>query len=267
MVIFKYELKNHRKYILSWAFALAICIFMMTPVYYSLFGGAESTSNPLYDTLGKTDFFQSTGVSMEYLTSSLGIYSFLTSFFMVASGIFGLHFGISIHTKEFSEKTSEYLFTKPHARKEIFWAKAFAVFCGSLVVGVFYLFVSFFTMLLFHAGFDFREFFLISFSLVLLTLFFGAFGLLIGILFSNNRSPLFTAGLIIFAEYCTTSFSRIVGNKAISFLSPYSFFGAADIAHSGFYDGMYMVWYIILLAVFLVAAYYIFISKDIKFRS
>ena len=51
MVIFKYELKNHRKYILSWAFALAICIFMMTPVYYSLFGGAESTSNPLYDTL------------------------------------------------------------------------------------------------------------------------------------------------------------------------------------------------------------------------
>ena len=109
MVIFKYELKNHRKYILSWAFALAICIFMMTPVYYSLFGGAESTSNPLYDTLGKTDFFQSTGVSMEYLTSSLGIYSFLTSFFMVASGIFGLHFGISIHTKEFSEKTSEYL--------------------------------------------------------------------------------------------------------------------------------------------------------------
>ena len=57
MVIFKYELKNHRKYILSWAFALAICIFMMTPVYYSLFGGAESTSNPLYDTLGKTDIF------------------------------------------------------------------------------------------------------------------------------------------------------------------------------------------------------------------
>ena len=59
MVIFKYELKNHRKYILSWTITLAICIFIMIPIYYSLLGSAESSSNPLYDTLGKTDFFQS----------------------------------------------------------------------------------------------------------------------------------------------------------------------------------------------------------------
>ena len=29
---------------------------------------------------------------------------------MIASGIFGMHFGIAIHTKECSERTSEYLF-------------------------------------------------------------------------------------------------------------------------------------------------------------
>ena len=38
MVIFKYELKNHRKYILSWTITLAICIFIMIPIYYSLLG-------------------------------------------------------------------------------------------------------------------------------------------------------------------------------------------------------------------------------------
>ena len=53
MVIFKYELKNHRKYILSWTITLAICIFIMIPIYYSLLGSAESSSNPLYDTLRK----------------------------------------------------------------------------------------------------------------------------------------------------------------------------------------------------------------------
>ena len=114
MVIFKYEMRNHRKYIWGWAISLAVCIFLMIPVYYSLLGGAESTANPLYDMLGETDFFQSIGVSMEYLTAPLGIYSFLASFFMLAAGIFGMNFGISIHTKEFSGKTSEYLFTKPH---------------------------------------------------------------------------------------------------------------------------------------------------------
>ena len=35
MVIFKYELKRHRKYILGWAIALALCVFLMTPTYYS----------------------------------------------------------------------------------------------------------------------------------------------------------------------------------------------------------------------------------------
>ena len=34
MVIFKYELKRHRKYILGWAIALALCVFLM--LRYSL---------------------------------------------------------------------------------------------------------------------------------------------------------------------------------------------------------------------------------------
>ena len=265
MVIFKYEMKNHRKYILSWSIALAVCIFVLTPVYYSLFDSAGETSNSLYENLGNSAFFQSIGISMGYMTEPLGIYSFLTSFFMIAAGIFGLHFGISIHTKEFTEKTSEYLFTKPHTRGGIFWAKALAVFCGSLIVGVLFLLASLATMLLFHPGFDFREFFLISGSLFLLTLFLAALGLLIGILFSNNRSPMLTAGLIVFALYCTTSFSRIVGNKGISYLSPYSFFGASEIARFGFYEWGYMICYLILLIGFLLAAYYIFMKKDIRF--
>ena len=267
MVIFKYELKNHRKYILSWTITLAICIFIMIPIYYSLLGSAESSSNPLYDTLGKTDFFQSTGVSMGYLTTPLGVYSFLTSFFMLASGIFGMHFGISIHTKEFSGKTSEYIFTKPHTRREIFGAKAFVVLCGTVIVSAAFMLTSFLSLLLFQPGFSMGEFFLVSNSLFLVSLLLAVVGLLIGILFSNNRSPLLTAGLIVFTEYCITSFARIIGNKAISFLSPYSFFSAADISHTGFYEPNYLVWYLILLVVFLLIAYHIFLKKDVQFRS
>ena len=109
MVILKYELKRHRTYILGWAIALALCIFLMTPTYYSFL---DVASVELFETMGTTDFYRSVGVSMEYLTSSLGIYGFLTSFFMIASGIFGMHFGISIHTRECTEGTSEYLFTQ-----------------------------------------------------------------------------------------------------------------------------------------------------------
>ncbi|MDO5415584.1 MAG: ABC transporter permease subunit [Lachnospiraceae bacterium] len=267
MVIFKYEMKNYRKYILVWAAALAVCIFSMTPVYYSMMNSAGAGGNALFETLGSSDFFQTVGMSMDYLTTPLGIYSFLTSFFALAAGIFGMHFGISIHTREFSGKTSEYLYTKPHTRGEIFRAKAWTVFCGTLIVGLAYLLSSLLTLLLFQPGFDWWEFFLISLSLFFVALIFAAMGLLAGVWFSNNRNPLLTAGLAIFTEYCITSFSRVVGNRAIGFLSPFSFFGAAEISRNHFYEMSYVVWYFVLLAVCLLAAYRIFLKKDIPFRS
>lgn len=71
MVIFKYEMKHYFKYIVSWSVALAVCIFVMIPLYYSLLSGAESNDNPLYGTLGSTDFFQNIGFSLDYLTTPL----------------------------------------------------------------------------------------------------------------------------------------------------------------------------------------------------
>ena len=92
-------------------------------------------------------------------------------------------------------------------------------------------------------------------------------GVLIGVIYSNNRSPLLTAGLMVFSEYCISSFSRIVGNKSIGFLSPYSYFSAADISHTGFYEWDYLVCYFILLIIFLLIAYNVFLRKDVQFRS
>ena len=74
MIILKYELKRHRKYILGWAIALALCVFVMTPTYYSFM---DVSTGDLYETLGTSDFYKGVGVSMEYLTSPLGIYAFL----------------------------------------------------------------------------------------------------------------------------------------------------------------------------------------------
>lgn len=60
MTIFKYEMKRNIKYILVWALAMAVCIFMMTPTYYSFMEMAES-NNSMYETLGNSDFFKVLG--------------------------------------------------------------------------------------------------------------------------------------------------------------------------------------------------------------
>ena len=44
----------------------------------------------------------------------------LTNFFMIAGGIYGMHLGISSLTKDCTEFTAEYLYTKPVSRTLIF---------------------------------------------------------------------------------------------------------------------------------------------------
>ena len=41
MLIFRFEWKRKRKYILIWAATLAVCIFSMTPVYYGMIETVE----------------------------------------------------------------------------------------------------------------------------------------------------------------------------------------------------------------------------------
>ena len=75
MVILKYELKRHRKYILGWAIALALCVFVMTPTYYSFM---DVSTGDLYETLGTSDFYKGVGaVSYTHLSALFQCWQFV----------------------------------------------------------------------------------------------------------------------------------------------------------------------------------------------
>lgn len=261
MVVFRYEWKRNRKYILIWAIVLAICIFSMTPVYYSMIETPETLSA----NFAQGGFFETVGVSLALLMEPLGMYSFLTAFFMIAGGIFGMHLGLSLYSKECTENTAEYLFTKPCGRRMIYLGKTLCLIAGVGMVGATYLIASFFTMSLFKPGFSLAEFLLLAVSFILTTLFFGGFGLLWGSCSPNNRSPLLTAGVFVFVEYCITAFSRTIGNRIISFLSPLSFFNPSAIHEQGFYEWDYLIWYLLLVAAFFALSYKTLSKRDIAF--
>ncbi len=261
MEIFRYEWKRSRKYILIWAVVASICIFVMTPVYYEMIGRTDS----LPENFAQGVFFEAIGVSLALLQEPLGMYAFLNSFFMIAGGIFGMHFGLSMYAKECTENTAEYLFTKPCGRRKIYRGKTLCVLCGVCVAGAAYLAGSFLSLLLFKPGFPMGEFFLLAGSFSLITLFFGAFGLLWGSVRPNDRSPLLTAGLIVFLEYCIAAFAQTVDNRILAFLSPFSFFKPAPIHELGFYRLDYLIWHLLLLAVFFILSYRVLLKRDIKF--
>lgn len=259
MVVFRYEWKRNRKYILSWAGVLAVCIFCMTPVYY----GMIETPGTLSENFAQGGFFETVGISLALLMEPLGMYAFLNAFFMIAGGIFGMHLGLALHTKECTEHTAEYLFTKPCGRKKIYWGKALCLLIGIGTVGTAYLLASFFALILFQSGFLLAEFLLLAVSFTLITLFFGVLGLFWGTLRPDNRLPLLTAGLSVFVAYCITAFSRTIGNYAISFLSPFSFFNPSAIHEKGYYEGGYLIWYLFLITVFFLFSYKRSLKRDV----
>lgn len=263
MTVFVYELRQNARYIAGWTAAMALCIFCMTPVYYSFIGMAGWDS-PVSATMADSDFFRSAGISIELLQQPLGIYSFLTSFFMLAAGVFGLHFGISIYTKEWSGGSREYLFTKPCTRAALLGGKAGAVACGGAAVGGAYLLASWLSMSVFRPGFEPRAFFLIAFSLVLVLFFFAAAELLIGVAFPHDRNPLLTAGALVILLYCMSSFSRVIGWDALGYLTPFAYFSAADIVQTGFYAWGKLLCCLGGMAVFLLAAFRLARTKDVR---
>lgn len=259
MVVFRYEWKRNRTYILIWAAALAVCIFCMTPAYY----GMIETPETLPENFTQGGFFETVGVSLALLMEPLGMYAFLNAFFMIAVGIFGMHLGLALQTKECTEHTAEYLFTKPCGRKKIYGGKALCLLLGTGAAGAAYLLASFFTLSLFQPGFPLAEFLLLAVSFPLTALFFGALGLLWGTLRPNNRLPLLTAGLCVFVAYCVTAFSRTIGNVPVGFLSPFSFFNPSAIHETGHYEWSYLLWYLLLVAVFFVFSYKWSLKRDI----
>lgn len=259
MVVFRYEWKKNRKYILIWAVVLAVCIFSMTPVYYSMIETPETLS----ENFTQGGFFETVGISLALLMEPLGMYAFLNAFFMIAGGIFGMHLGLALQTKECTEHTAEYLFTKPCGRKKIYCGKALCLLIGIGIVGIAYLLASFFALALFKPGFPLAEFLLLAISFILITLFFGALGLFLGNLRPNNRLPLLTAGLSVFVAYCITAFSRTIGNYVISFFSPFSFFNPSVIHERGYYERNYLIWYLLLITVFFLFSYKRLLRRDI----
>lgn len=93
---------EHRNYILIWAAALAVCIFSMTPVYYDMI----ETAGTLPSGFTQGGFWETLDVSLTLLMEPLGMYSFLTGFFMIAGGVFGMHLGLSLSYRRMYGKHS-----------------------------------------------------------------------------------------------------------------------------------------------------------------
>ncbi|SHE40591.1 ABC-2 type transport system permease protein [Seinonella peptonophila] len=265
MAIFRYEMKQNRKTTIIWALSLAILVFLMMPMYINLMTDSTMLTDEMKEATSTNPIFAGTGGSIDDLFSPLGAYSFVTSFAMMAFAVYGMYLGLTMISKDYVQKTADFLMTKPYSRAKVLLSKLSAATLCCLIVGLAYVVASISIMQISAKGeFEFIQLLLIALSTIFIQLFFMTLGMFIAVIQPLIRMPVVISMGVAFVTYICGAYSGVVDNDIIMLLSPYKYFGSAYVMAHSTYNLSYALLFFGLMALFIVASFIIFIKKDIK---
>lgn len=269
MAIFKYEMKQYKNSVILWSVGVSAAIIFLVPVFLSIIADKALFSDDMLKAMDKNIAFQAMGISMQSFLSPTGIYSYVTSFLMIALAANGANIGLSIISKEYIQRTADFLMTKPYSRQGVFLSKLSAAAVCCSLVGTFYLAASVFIMQTGASGrFEPTSVALIALSSILIQLFYVAIGMLIAVINPGSvRTPAVLSIGIAFVTYIFTSYSHVVKNTFVTYLSPYNYFDSRYIREHGGYDPAQLLLFLALMIVFFAVSYGIFVKKDITTAS
>lgn len=263
MTVLKYELKQLKKNIIIWSLSMGGLIFLMLPAYLGFISGSDAL---VTEAIKNNPIFEALGVSAAFVMTPLGMFSFLNSFAMTAAAIHGMGIAFSSHTKEYANKSAEFLLTKPYSRNKVFWSKVLACMTDSLIVGAAYIAGAGLALLTVKGiRIDWPAFLLIGISLVLVELMFVVLGTAAGTFFPNVRTPVLISSCVMFGLFCLSSMSKKINQPALGYFTPFAFFNPVSITETGFYQWNYVMWYVALGAGLLYISCRTFLKKDVIF--
>ena len=264
MAIFKYELRQLRSYTIWWSVCVAFFVYFMLPLYVEMI-----SSNAVdFSSLGNNSLFEAFDMDINIISTPVGMFGWLTSFFAIAAGINGMFLGLKTFTKETVHKSAEFIYTKPYKRGVVYCAKVSAGLLSAVITGIFYFASSVVSALInLNGGINFQTFSLVALSFMLIEIFFVLFGSLIGTVYSKIRTPFLVPAGIAFMFFVLSAFAAKVQAYGIKYFTPFSYFGVSGIVRTGAYNTGFTAIYFILCIIFFIVGYFTFIKKDVTFIS
>ena len=264
MAIFKYELKQYKASMIIWSAAVSLAIIFLLPVFVNLMANKALFNADMMIKLSKNTVATAMGINMKSFLTPNGIYSYVTSFIMIAFAVNGTNIGLSIISKEYMQKTADFLMTKPHSRGSVFLSKLLAAAVYCTVIGITYFVASLFIMKAYTKGqFEFLPFVLIALSCILIQFLYLAVGMLIAVIMPRLKTPVVLAIGVAYITFIFGSYSRVVKNTFVGYLSPYTYFSSSYIRDHSSYQPMNLLLFFTVTIICLTAGYCIFVKKDV----
>jgi ABC-2 type transport system permease protein len=204
------------------------------------------------------------GLSLENFFTLLGFYSYLFNYILLAGSIQAMNMGLGLLSKERRNKTEDFLLTKPVRRSLILTSKIGAGLTAIVITNLFFVVSTLlFATLIVDQNFSTTIYFLVSFTLFLVQLFFFFFGILLSTVIPKIKSVISISLPVVFGFFIFSLFGSVIGENIYRYTTPFKFYSTQFIINNARYEMQYLYLEIILLIFFILASYVLYTRKDI----
>jgi len=262
--IYLHEVRTRLKSVIVWSAAVAALILF----FFSLYSGFADEAALFNQMMGKlpTALIDAFGLGRIDLTSVLGYFSFLFIFVQLCLAIQAANYGVGLVSIEETERTADFLLTRPVSRVQILTSKLLAAVTSLVVTSLVTWGVSFAAVELYRVGkpYDSGLLILLLAGTLILQLFFFSVGLFISLLVRRVRSVTpYSLGLG-FGAYVLAAFSGIFGEIKLEYITPFKHLDPTYVVMNRSYDTKLVVLNLAISVVALVVSYLLYLRRDIR---
>jgi len=263
MNVFGRELRMLRTSTLLWVVALCGIVLMYIALYPTFSSDAELTRK-LFDNFPPA-FKAAFGINVDTLLSFLGFFAFTFTNLTLFASIHAMHTGVSILSRESRSKTTDFLFSKPRSRTNLFVQKYIAGIAVVVTTWVVVTLAAFWLAKAFGAGdFDTGRFGQLMGALLILQVWFFACGMLVTQLWPRLKSTIPITLAVTFGFFMLGMLGAILEDARLRYVSPYKFFDFVGIASGNGYEMAYVMVTVVSFVAMVVATYTLYVKRDTR---
>lgn len=262
MNIFKFELKAYHRFTITWTLSLSVLCILMLSIFPTYAQNAKVMEEILQGF--PVEIRQAIGLSVQNITTLLGFFSFVFSYIVLCGAVQGMNLGLSIFAKEFSQKTADFLLTKPVARHVTMTAKILAVLTSLIITNIIVTLVVAITCnLVTQTDYKLTHLLLICSSLLFVQVIFMAFGVLIAVIVPKIKAILSVSMGVVFSFFLISMLAATFEDEFLRYLSPFSYINNGYIIEHSSYEWSFIATGIIAIIMSLLISYRLYTKKDI----
>lgn len=266
MNILRFELRRNLKSFLIWTLAIVTFVIWMLSIYQSSFAGEKKGMEELVQLLPES-MQKAFGMDRLDLTKITGYFGTEVHLMIILFGsMYSVLLSTNVLSKEESDKTVEFLLSRPITRTEVVTQKLLAyVTYVTLFSGITWL-ATYWTMLRYErAGFDARAFWLLGGMTFLAALAMASAGFLGSVFVTRNRT-VYSAALGLVLVLYAMQLIADVSKKAdfLKYFTPFKWAFAGDILPKGRVEPIYLGLSFAVIVLSIAGSYVAYARKDIS---